>query len=59
MSGPTKQDPRTTWVSKTNFDALGVESGEDTDEEEVVEGSVPSQSPEMSVFHYPVNLALN
>ncbi|KAJ3483514.1 hypothetical protein NLI96_g6267 [Meripilus lineatus] len=47
MSGPTKQDPRTTWVSKTGFDALGVESGEDTDEEELVEESVPSQSPEI------------
>ncbi len=51
MSRPVNDDTRPTWASKTNFDALGVESGEDTDEEEVVE---VSSSPEMSIFHHPL-----
>lgn len=53
MSMGDKQDIKPTWASKTNFDALGVESGEDTDEEDVEE-PVTSPSPETFVFHYAI-----
>lgn len=37
MSRPAGQSSRTSFASKTTWDALGVESGEETEEEQIEE----------------------
>ncbi|CAL1706466.1 unnamed protein product [Somion occarium] len=46
MSRPVSQTSQPSWTSKTTFDALGVESGEETDEESVQESVLDQQSLE-------------